>query len=286
MIKKILKINFLISLMLIFQSCVNENSPLISDEELVVLWGFVFAGEQVDDIQLTRTLTLDADSLDIPAPINDANVIIIKDGIHYELELSPGNNGYYQYNREDLVIETYDEIAIEVIWNEQEIYAKSVVPEAPKNVNISANTYVIPDFSDRDSFREWRNSENQEVEITWEIDNQEDWFYVSMENIEENPVPIESIFGNRVRTFVFPPIQDSIYRIRLPIIEHLGLHEIKVYKVNQEYVDLYESRNQDSRDLNEPLTNVQGGLGIFSAFNSQTVYLNIIQEASGGVIEL
>lgn len=278
MIKKILKINFLISLMLIFQSCVNENSPLISDEELVVLWGFVFAGEQVDDIQLTCTLTLDADSLDIPAPINDANVIIIKDGIHYELESSPGNNGYYQYNHEDLVIETYDEIAIEVIWNEQEIYAKSVVPEAPKNVNISANTYVIPDFSDMDSFREWRNSENQEVEITWEIDNQEDWFYVSMENIEENPVPIESIFGNRVRTFVFPPIQDSIYRIRLPIIEHLGLHEIKVYKVNQEYVDLYESRNQDSRDLNEPLTNVQGGLGIFSAFNYKAVYLNIIQE--------
>lgn len=278
MLKNILKIKLLLITIIIFQSCVNKNSPLISDEELVVLWGFVFAGEQVKDIQLTGTLPLDADSLDVPAPINDANVIIIKDGIHYELEPSPGDSGYYQYNGEDLVIETYDEIAIRVSWNGQEIYAKSIVPEAPLNVDISDDTYTIPNFGDRDGFREWRESGNQEVEITWEIDNQEDWFYVSMENIEENPFPIESIFGNRARTFVFPPIQDSTYRIRLPIIEHLGLHEIKVYKVNQEYVDLYESRNQDSRDLNEPLTNVQGGLGIFSAFNYKAVYLNIIQE--------
>jgi hypothetical protein len=286
MLKNILIINLLFVTIIIFQSCANENSLLISDEELVVLWGFVFAGEQVDDIQLTGTLTLDADSSEVPPPINDANVTIFKDDIAYECKPSPGDSGYYHYNGDDLTIETDDEISIEVIWNGQEIYAKSTVPEAPINVNISNDTYTIPDFSDRGEIREWRESGNQEVEITWEIDNEEDWFYVSMENIEENPVAIESIFGNRVKTFVFPPIQDSIYRIRLPIIEHLGLHEIKVYKVNQEYVDLYESRNQDSRDLNEPLTNVQRGLGIFSAFNFQVVYLNIIQESDSGVIEL
>ena len=71
------------------------------------------------------------------------------------------------------------------------------------------------------------------------------------------------------------------------MIEHLGKHEIKVYKVNQEYVDLYESREQDSRDLNEPLTNIEGGLGVFSAFNYETVYIEIIQmEDSGGAIEI
>ena len=177
-----------------------------------------------------------------------------------------------------MVIEVNDEISIEVIWNEEQLYAKAVVPEAPKNVSISTNTFMIPDFSDKGDFREWRESGNQEIEIFWETDNQNDWFYISMENIEENPIPIESMFGDRVKTFVFPPIQDTTYRIRLPIIEHLGLHEIKVYKVNQEYVDLYESRNQDSRDLNEPLTNVYGGLGIFSAFSFQTVYLNILQD--------
>ena len=39
--------------------------------------------------------------------------------------------------------------------------------------------------------------------------------------------------------------------------------------MNQEYADLYEGRVQDSRDLNEPPSNILGGLGVFSAFASQ-----------------
>ena len=43
---------------------------------------------------------------------------------------------------------------------------------------------------------------------------------------------------------------------------------IRLYRVNQEYADLYEGRVQDSRDLNEPPSNIVGGLGVFSAFAS------------------
>ena len=203
MINKILKINLLIVLVLVFLSCENENSPLISDDELVVLWGFVFAGEQVDDIQLTGTLPLDADTSDVPPPINNADVTIMKDGVSYKCELSPGDNGYYQYNGDDLIIETNDEISIEVIWNEEQIYAESIVPEPPINVSLSANTYILPNFSEMGSFREWRESGNQEIVVSWELNNKDDWFYVSMKNIDENPVSIESTFGNKLRTFIF-----------------------------------------------------------------------------------
>ena len=41
--------------------------------------------------------------------------------------------------------------------------------------------------------------------------------------------------------------------------------------------DLYESREQDSRDLNEPLTNISNGLGVFSAFNSQTALFEVVE---------
>ncbi len=50
---------------------------------------------------------------------------------------------------------------------------------------------------------------------------------------------------------------------------------VRVYKVNQEYANLYRSREQDSRSLNEPLTNVQNGLGVFSAFASDSVGLYV-----------
>ena len=80
-----------------------------------------------------------------------------------------------------------------------------------------------------------------------------------------------------MQDFVFPPINDDTYNVRLPFITHLGLHRITVYKVNQEYADLYENLEQDSRDLNEPPTNINNGLGIFSAFNSQNVFFEVVE---------
>lgn len=49
-------------------------------------------------------------------------------------------------------------------------------------------------------------------------------------------------------------------------LTHYGAHELTLYSVNEEYADLYEGRRQDTRDLNEPPTNIDGGLGVFSAF--------------------
>ena len=50
-------------------------------------------------------------------------------------------------------------------------------------------------------------------------------------------------------------------------LRDLGRHTVTVYRVNGEYAQLYENRTQDSRDLNEPPSNIVGGLGVFSAFN-------------------
>ena len=40
----------------------------------------------------------------------------------------------------------------------------------------------------------------------------------------------------------------------------------------------YENLEQDSRDLNEPPTNIVNGLGIFSAFNSMNVFFEVQKE--------
>ena len=62
------------------------------------------------------------------------------------------------------------------------------------------------------------------------------------------------------------------------LIKQYGLHRIKVFRVNEEYANLYESVEQDSRDLNEPLTNIKNGLGIFTAFSCETVFLNVVRK--------
>ena len=41
---------------------------------------------------------------------------------------------------------------------------------------------------------------------------------------------------------------------------------------------LYQSSGQDSRDLNEPYSNIKGGLGMFTAFNSDTASVYLVKK--------
>ncbi len=263
----------------IYASGCTESSPLISDEDLVVVWGLVYANKAITDIKLTRTLPLDADSSSKFPTINDADVAVIVNEDRFECDLAAGSSGYYEYLGSDLNINSGDQISIEIEWQGQSIRGQSIVPKRPSGLELESNIMEIPNFSDWQSLLDWRDSETREVIVSWEEESEDDWFYVVLKNLEQNPTPIEinSTFSERMREIIFPPVQDNSYSIRLPLIEFLGLHEIRVYRVNREYVDLYESRDQDTRDLNEPLTNIEGGLGVFSAFNSSKINMTVIQ---------
>lgn len=259
--------------MILYTSCTEVN-PLISDENLIVVWAYLYAGETATNIKLNSTIRLDDNTAYAP-PINDASVALLKDGVRYECVSSPGDSGYYHYPGDDLTIETGDEFTLDIEHADHFISAKTVVPEMPLNFTVTSNTMEVPDFSNPQGLRGWRENA-QPIEISWENDD-DSWYYVTFENIDDNPVEFNTWFSERLQDFIFPPLNDDSFMIRLPFITHLGMHRITVYKVNQEYVDLYESREQDSRDLNEPLTNVEGGLGVFSAFNSSSVFLNVVQ---------
>tara|TARA_B100000085_G_C18556719_1_gene517997 strand:- start:8 stop:844 length:837 start_codon:yes stop_codon:yes gene_type:complete len=276
--KNILKVMFGF-LNLIFLSGCTESSPLISDEDLVVVWGFVYANEPITDIKLTKTLALDADSSSEFSIINDAQVTVVVNENRFECDYAGDEIGYYQYLDNDLVINSGDKTSIEIEWQGQIITAESTVPNPPGELNLESNVMEIPNFNDFQSLLDWRFSENREIIVNWNQESEDDWFYVVLKNLESNPTPINinTNFSERMREIIFPPVQDNTYRIRLPLIEFLGLHEIRVYRVNREYVDLYDSREQDTRDLNEPLTNIEGGLGVYSAFNSSTINMTVIQ---------
>ena len=270
---------------LILVAC-TEDSPVSPESDLVVVRGYIYAGEPVNDIQLTNTLPLGSEETKAP-PINDANVALMKNGQQYDLVLSEGDSGYYKYEGTDLTVKAGDQFTIQVSYQDQHISGTTNVPEAPKNITISSTTLLFPDMETMwqlmqqgvniDSIRK-----SMTLTVSWEQAS-DALYYVLVENVEENPVAIETNFGpgpgfgagpNR---FISQPIAASEYTVNAMIMTHLGKHRVKVYRVNQEYADLYQSRNQDSRDLNEPLTNIVNGLGVFSAFNSDSAFFNLQQ---------
>ncbi|MCI0515903.1 DUF4249 domain-containing protein [candidate division KSB1 bacterium] len=268
----------LILLVLIITGCTND-SPLAPDKELIVVRGYLYAGEPVTDIKLTSTLTLGSEDTLAP-PINNAQVALLKAGQRYELASTPGDSGFYHYAGTDLEVKTGDEFQIEVQYNNQSVTAATIVPAAPQGVTISKSTLSFPDFDTLWELRQQGISMDSirnamTLSVNWE-QAPDALYFIVVKNVDANPVEVESNFNNRrpPRAFISQPVATDEYTVNAMMMTHLGKHLVKVYRVNQEYADLYQSRNQDSRDLNEPLTNIINGLGVFSAFNSDSVYFD------------
>ena len=54
-----------------------------------------------------------------------------------------------------------------------------------------------------------------------------------------------------------------------------GTYRINIYKINDEYVNLYENVSQSTLNLTEALTNIENGLGIFTGINSASLTLYV-----------
>jgi hypothetical protein len=279
---KTLLLMILSPLAFLFFSC-NSDTSMSPGNELVVVRGYIYANEPVWDIQITHTLQLGSADSTAP-PINDAQVTLVKNNVNYALTPSEGDSGYYHYPGNDLVIETGDQIQLNVAYQNKSISSKTVVPSPPSGIALDKTEIYVPNFSggfprDTTAFDPGAGFDrgNFELTVTWDPDPNA-LFYVVVQNIEENPVAIETGFrgpgGNR--RMVFPPTNRNEYQINTMSLTHYGKHIVRVYRVNQEYADLYGSRQQDSRELNEPLTNIEGGLGIFSAFNSVSATFTVL----------
>ena len=264
----------LVAMFLIIAGC-TKDTLLEPSNELIVVRGYIYAGEPVADIQITTTLALGSEAQTAP-PVNNAAVSLIKNNQTYSLVPSAGDSGYYYYPGDDLVVESGDIFEIQVEYAGNVTTGKTVVPFPPENVAISSNELIIPE-----TFFRGMEDSTSEITITWQEDAAS-LFYVVMENLEANPEEITSFGGgpsNEMRRrLVFPPTNNNEFRIRRFSVSYYGNHQVKIYRVNQEYADLYQSRNQDSRDLNEPLTNIENGLGVFSAFASQSANFKVISE--------
>jgi len=190
------------------------------------------------------------------------------------LEASAGDSGYY-YN-DSIQVNAGDVFNIEIEYNDEIITGETVVPEAPENVTVSGNTIELPAEL---TMWDLRSGEYDylELDVKWTNDN-DDLFYIVLDNVETNPTVIDIGLPPFPRRFISQPVNRDTYPVRLPMLTHYGGHRVIVYRINQEYADLYQSRNQDSRDLNEPLTNIENGLGVFSAFNSDSVFFDVSQQ--------
>jgi len=248
----------------------DADSPLLPENELLVVRAYLYAGERVTDVQVTTTFGLTSDDT-TGLPINDAKVTLEKAGRVYPLTASRGDSGYYHYAGNDLAVNVGDAFKIAVTYNGKTATAETIIPAPPRQLAISKNELLVNASTPLDT---------SSLTLSWEAE--ETFYFVVVENLEASPTPIDQPpfpGGPRgqLRSFRSRPIRESRYTIRRFDLTYLGEHRAKVYQVNHEYANLYAFGQQDSRHLNEPETNVKNGLGVFAGFSSAAVNFRVVR---------
>lgn len=254
------------------QGC--TNNPVAPSETQLVLRGYLFAGQPVQDIQLTSSASIfSSDTVD--PPVSDATVLLLKGGNSYSLAPNAANPGYYYYPGNDLTVATGDDFKIQIDYHGQQTSAETVVPAQPTGITISTSTMRFQPDTIQTRFGTRLTVVGLDTTVATWANPTGDYYYIVIESIDSTRQLLrgDSLFTRR---FVSQPTNQQSYRINNNSILYTGRHVLRVYHVNKEYADLYRSREQDSRTLNEPLTNVRNGLGIFSAFASDSLYFSVV----------
>ena len=255
-----------------------------SDEDLdpaeineVIIEGYLYAGASIDSMKVSQLIPFITDE-DESYEITDANVNIRWAGNSFKLTPSQKNPGNYIYEDTDLRIVEGETYELNVEYFDKSVTASTTVPARPVDLEISMDTLEIEPIDDfQDIFNQ---VEAEALEIYWSNDVA-DYYYVLLENIEADPEEINTLdfdgFGDRNFSFVTEPTNLDFYNVNVFSLTQYGTYRAVVFHVSQEYVDLYETAEQDSRNLTEPLSNIENGLGIFTSFSSDTIYFEIVK---------
>ncbi|MFT5143261.1 MAG: hypothetical protein ACI80V_001652 [Rhodothermales bacterium] len=254
-------------------------------EQQLVVEAFLFTGEPVNNVRVTEAIPLsslvEGDSLEIP--VNDATMRLRRGAEVFQLVSSDGD-GNYHYPDGDLVVGVGETFVLEVERGGESITAQTTVPAFPEDVGLSRSTLEVAVFQPgggRPGGPPGGPGQVQDAATTvnWENPNGDLFFVIVESQLTGDPEYILPDFiRDRFAGFrqVNEPTNLNVHDVNARQLEVFGDHRVVVYRINKEYADLYENREQDSRDLNEPATNIQGGLGVFSAFAGTSVSFTVV----------
>jgi hypothetical protein len=267
----------LLYLLILFIAGCQEN-PVIPEEEQLVLQAYLYADEPITEVTVMLSRPLSSSDT-VNQLISTANVLLYKNNTSYQLTPSIQDPGKYYYAGNVLSVLSNEHYKIEVHYNGLISTAETTVPLKPENMsaNISTMTFTKETMTTPFGGTIDRITTSDSLVVSWSNPASEA-YYVVVESVDPNRQVLQSdtMFQFMNRRFVTEPITEDHYRVFDQDIKYAGRHKVTVYRVNQEYVNLYKTRRQDSRSLNEPQTNVKNGLGIFTAFASDSLFINVV----------
>lgn len=250
-------------------SCVEDESEDV-EYDIAVVESFIYPGDSIH-VELSRLIPFGGDVIDTFL-IEKQIELSVNDKVYVLNELD--DSGNYNITLDQELTEG-DVLSISFDYNNVEVKAETVVPTKPEGFQISDTEYFITQISDDLLTSGFTFERPDPLELEWENPNSE-YYYLKIENLEDNPTRTNTILEDDPEKYtVFEPSQRSEANINSFSFGYYGTHRIVLYHINEEFTGLYETVGENSLSLSDPVTNVVNGLGIFTAFHSDTLYVEV-----------
>jgi hypothetical protein len=180
-------------------------------------------------------------------------------------ELAETEKGLYTLALGEDTIRQGREYRLQFDYGGKAVDASTVVPQSVSNLKVE------PEYMEQSASYGYWDTESDSIRITLTWDNPDNGYYqvyVDASNTSSN------FFDTNSRRRMMQPIQAATYAMPPMEFRSVGDYYIYVYRVNKEYVELYERIS--SSDLANPVSFIDNALGIFTSMSVARVKFQVI----------
>ncbi len=277
-------ISLFFGLLLYMTNC-NQNIMLPEFVEEIVVNGYLIVGQGVDSVYVQKTLPIETAYSYEAASVSTDSIFISVGSRRYQLSEYDDKSGAYFLPSDSLIVTPGETYSLEVQVHDKIVRASTTAPAHIEIQSLSADTSFYP-YPDQ--------SQSTRFEISWNPTAYTEAYDVSV--IAHPPYDLvdfgmDRIVKDHLETFdgdtlkAFPPANDfpvSQYETTLEIpwfmFCYYGDYTVKLYASDKNLWDLSASTAiymYQSSEFEQPVYNIEGGLGIFSAVSVDSVHVHI-----------
>ncbi len=260
-----------IAALILINACTEIITEPVTDTPVVE--SYLTPGEAAS-VKLSRLIRFTEDGFTDSTYIDSATVYVGFNGTDYLLSPVDTAPGMYVCSDSNLIILPENSYKLSFIHDGVSISSETIIPEKPQNLHLSEIYYYYDPNGILEGYLD-------PLYVYW--DNTDGSYYqIVVEYMDETYNPINEYmdpnnYDNYRKTSSNPINNDTYVLAPRRQLAFWGNYRLIIYKVNMEYVDLYESMSQSSMSITEPPSNIENGLGIFTGINSDTIMFKVIR---------
>lgn len=254
----------------LLSSCSKELMPALDSETTAIVESYLYAGDSLITVKLTKLLPFSDGTENATEYITGQHLLI------NGTELTETGNGIYTLHLGTQRVLPGVTYTLKFPYYSDTVSSETTIPDKPLDFAISSNEIYANRVTSSGGFPGGGPMEN--LDLTW-TNNDASYYYVLIQYLESTPdyINYNTADMDVSTTQSIEPMSSSGTMLGMRNLYFFGSYRIVLFKVNKDFVDLYQQTSANSNNITNPVTTINNGFGVFTGMASDTVFLEVLE---------